>query len=279
MKILFVTDLHGRRWKYDRLLELAKRHGVAALVNGGDMLPKDGDLFEQDKFITGYLKNHFEGFNDSGINYLCYLGNDDLRIFDPLFEETCRPFPFVHDIAQKKIEIKGYEFIGMNWVTDYPFRLKDRCRMDSDDYVFQQQFGSGLLSERGKWKEIDNWFAYAKALPTIEEEMEKLVRPKDMSKTVYAIHMPPARLGLDKCSSGAEVGSKAIFKFIEKNQPLLALHGHIHESPRMTGKWFAEVGRTVCIQPGQLGELAYAVIDLDEMKYERFLVGPALGDL
>ena len=274
MKILFVTDLHGSRWKYDRLLELAKQYGVTALVNGGDMLPKDGDLFEQNRFITGYLKGHFASFNDSEIHYLSYLGNDDLKIFDPLFEETCRAFPFVHCIAQRKIEIEGYEFIGMNWVTDYPFRLKDRCRMDSDDYVFQQQFGSGVLSERGGWKEIENWVAYAKKLPTIEEEMKNLARPKDMAKAVYVIHMPPARLGLDKCSNGDEVGSKAIFKFIEKNEPLLTLHGHIHESPRMTGKWFAEVGRTVCIQPGQLGELAYVVIDLDEMKYERFLVGP-----
>ncbi len=95
MKILFVTDLHGRRWKYDRLLELAKRHGVAALVNGGDMLPKEGDLFEQDKLITGYLKNHFEGFNDSGINYLCYLGNDDLKIFDPLFTHNTNIFTYL----------------------------------------------------------------------------------------------------------------------------------------------------------------------------------------
>jgi len=65
------------------------------------MLPKEGNLFEQDKFITGYLKNHFAAFNDARIHYLGYLGNDDLKIFDPLFEETCRAFPFVHDIAQR----------------------------------------------------------------------------------------------------------------------------------------------------------------------------------
>ena len=147
-------------------------------------------------------------------------------------------------------------------------------RMDSDNYVFQQQFGSALLSENNKWKEVDDWFSYAKTLPTIEGEMEHLIRPKDMAKTVYVIHMPPALLGLDKCSHGAEVGSKAIFKFIEKNQPLLTLHGHIHESSLMTGKWFSELGKTICIQPGQLRELSYVVIDLDQMKYERFLVCP-----
>jgi len=274
MKILFVTDLHGSQWKYDQLLELSRQHGVTALVNGGDMLPKEKNLFEQDQFITGYLKDHFEAFNAIGIHYLCYLGNDDLKIFDPLFEQTCGTFPFVHDIAQKKIGIEGYEFIGMNWVVDYPFRLKDRCRMDSDDYDFQQQFGTGLLSQKGGWQEIHDWIDYARSLPTIEDEMNKLIRPDNMPQAIYVIHMPPARLGLDKCAHGAEVGSKAIYNFIEKNQPRLTLHGHIHESPRMTGLWFNEIGDTVCIQPGQLHELSYAVIDLDQMEYERFLVRP-----
>lgn len=100
--------------------------------------------------------------------------------------------------------------------------------------------------------------------------MKNLVRPKDISKAVYIIHMPPARLGLDKCSHGAEVGSQAVYHFIEEHQPLLTLHGHIHESPQMTGKWFNELGRTVCIQPGQLGELSYAIIDLDQMHYDVF---------
>jgi len=69
MKILFVTDLHGSRWKYDRLLELAQHHQVNMVINGGDMLPKEGDLFRQDQFITGYLKSHFASFNTSEIHY------------------------------------------------------------------------------------------------------------------------------------------------------------------------------------------------------------------
>lgn len=104
MKILFVTDLHGSLWKYDKILALAKKHHVHAAINGGDMLPKTGDLFDQDQFIAGYLKDHFAAFNQAGIHYLCYLGNDDLKIFDPLFEKTCRSFPFVHCIAQRKMK-------------------------------------------------------------------------------------------------------------------------------------------------------------------------------
>ena len=91
-----------------------------------------------------------------------------------------------------------------------------------------------------------------------------------MRKTIYVINMPPERLGLDKCYSGMEVGSKAVHDFIEKNQPLLALHGHIHESPQMTGKWFAELVKTICIQPGQLDDFTYVAIDLDNMQFEKY---------
>jgi Icc-related predicted phosphoesterase len=67
-----------------------------------------------------------------------------------------------------------------------------------------------------------------------------------------------------------EVGSKAVYDFIEKNQPLLALHGHIHESPQMTGKWFAELVKTACIQPGQLDDFTYVAIDLDNMQFKKY---------
>jgi Icc-related predicted phosphoesterase len=274
MKILYVTDLHGHHSKYKKTITLAKEHRVDAIINGGDMFPKNGNLFEQDQFITGSLKKHFAACADLGIHYLCYPGNDDLKTFDALFDDTCKQFSNVHNIAQRKIEIADFEFIGMNWVTDYPFRLKDRCYMDSRDYLFQKQFGSAVLSESGKWREIDDWFAYAKTLPTIEDEMAHLVLPKNMDKAVYVIHMPPAMLGLDKCANGDEVGSRAIYAFIEKHQPLFTLHGHIHESPQMTGKWFAELGRTVCIQPGQPRELSCVVLDLKERKYERLLIAP-----
>lgn len=33
------------------------------------------------------------------------------------------------------------------------------------------------------------------------------------------------------------VGSIALRRFIEARQPLLTLHGHVHESARLTGSW------------------------------------------
>jgi Icc-related predicted phosphoesterase len=269
MNVLFVTDLHGSKWKYELLFKIAKSMNIDVVINGGDMLPKTGDLFMQGEFIKNFLENHFSLFESEGIYYLCYPGNDDLLIFDELFEKTCDKFSFIVNLAQRKFEIGSYEFIGMNYVPDYPFRLKDRCRKDTDDYVFQSQFGTGLLSSPGGWQELNCWFSYANTLPTIEDELNRLVRPKDMANAVYVIHTPPYKLGLDRCSNGAAPGSKAVYDFLLKNQPMISLHGHIHESPDVSGKWYAHLGRTISIQPGQLYELTYVVIDLATMKFDR----------
>lgn len=270
MKIVYTTDLHGEIWKYDRLLKVARDFRADVIINGGDMLPKAGNLFEdQGQFITGYLEKHFEQCAELGICYLSYLGNDDLRIFDDLFGKTCEKYPCIINLAQRKYDIGTFEFIGMNWVVDYPFRLKDRCRMDTKDYNFQRQFGTGVLSTPDGFEELADWFATAKTLPTIEDELNCLPEPRSMLQSVYVIHMPPSMLGLDTCANGSEVGSKAIYNFLERNQPLLSLHGHIHESPETSGKWHAQLGNTLCIQPGQLTPFTYVTIDLQTMEFDR----------
>ena len=272
IRIIYTTDLHGSWWKYERLFTAAIDQEVHVVINGGDLLPFEGGLYRQGQFISGYLEEYFYRFNSKKIYYLSCPGNDDLRIFDTLYDETCDKYPFVKNLAQRKIEIQGYEFIGMNWVADYPFQLKDRCRRDTETYVFPHQFGKGVLScVGGILKYLDDWFSYAQGLPTIEEELNQLVSPGNMKKCVYIIHMPPAGLGLDVCSDGREVGSKAIYKFFEKNQPLLSLHGHIHESPVMSGRWLAKLGNTTCIQPGQLDDFTYVLMDLSTMTYHRYM--------
>lgn len=271
MRLLFVTDLHGYLWKYDKLFQTAQQHRLDVVVNGGDMLPKDGNLFQQDLFITQYLDKHFQRFEQAKIHYLCYLGNDDLKIFDPLFEEICQQYQYIQNIAQRKVMIHDMEFIGMNWVVDYPFRLKDRCRKDTAYYIFQQQFGTGLLSTLNGWEEIENWYEYASKLPTIAEELQNLPKPSDMKHSIYIVHMPPANLGLDVCAHGGKVGSMALYQFLREFQPRYALHGHIHESPEVSGIWKARLGDTICIQPGQMEQFTYVIIDVSTNAIERYL--------
>jgi Icc-related predicted phosphoesterase len=276
MKLLFVTDIHGIEWKHNKIFEIANSSEINVVINGGDMLPFKGNLLNQDKFITGFLDEYFSRYESKEIYFLVMLGNDDLRIFDDLFQKTCDKYSHVVNIAQKKFQIEGskYEFIGMNLISDLPFGLKDRARKDTKDFELPKQIGKQYLSIPNGFKRLEDWRSYINTLPTIENELKNLVKPSDMNNTIYIFHNPPANLELDVTYDGRRVGSIAEYAFLKKNQPKLSLHGHIHESPLVSGKWSSELGKTICIQPGQSHQteksLFYVVIDLKRMNIERY---------
>ena len=89
-------------------------------------------------------------------------------------------YALVENPAGRKVRAGPYEFIGFNLVTDFPFRLKDRARMDSADFVPPPQSGSGILSLPGGWEEIPDWESHARTLPTIEQELSRLPAPDDL---------------------------------------------------------------------------------------------------
>ena len=55
----------------------------------------------------------------------------------------------------------------------------------------------------------------------------------------------------------------AIRAFVERHQPPLVLSGHIHESPRVTGRWRDTIGRTAMVNPGQFGHPKLAGVWFD----------------
>jgi Icc-related predicted phosphoesterase len=275
MKLLYVTDIHGIEWKHEKIFQIASSLKPDVVINGGDMLTFKGNLLHQDKFITDFLDDYFSRFELMKIYYIGMLGNDDLRIFDDLFQKTCDKYSYVANIAQKKFQIEDskYEFIGMNWIPDLPFGLKDRARKDTNDFEFQKQIGKQYLSTPSGWNKIEDWISYVETIPTIEDELRNLVKPSDMSNTIYIFHSPPSNLDLDVTHAGLKVGSKAEYTFFKENQPKLSFHGHIHESPEVSGRWYSQEGKTICIQPGQSQQhekfLHYVLVDLETMNFER----------
>jgi hypothetical protein len=66
------------------------------------------------------------------------------------------------------------------------------------------------------------------------------------------------------------VGSRAVRDIIQEYQPLLGLHGHIHE-----GKGAIRLGKTLCINPGSMyeqGRLLGAVVKLDRNKVKSYIL-------
>jgi len=251
-RFLYVTDLHGVEWKYEALLQYALAHGYGTIVNGGDLFPA---IDAQEPFVRGAFTRFAEDCQGHGVRFLLMPGNDDLAVFDPLIEKICRKYPLVENIAGKKTVLGPLEMIGMNLVCDFPFRLKEKCRRDTSDFVFPVQHGPGMLSCRKNgsvvFRTIPDWPAYAMSLPTIREELLKLPEPQNPGSAVYIVHDPPAGIGLDVCDGNRAVGSKALAEFLADREPLACLSGHIHESPDVSGVWMGKIGGTTCVQPGQ----------------------------
>lgn len=274
LKFLYVTDLHGDSLRYDRILNIAKDHGISVIINGGDMLPHHN----QEHFLTSYLEKYFSTLDDYNIQYVCMFGNDDERKYDELFNNMCSSYKNIHNMVQRKVELFGYEIIGMNYVTDYPFRLKDRCRLDQRNSVLGPQFGTPLFSkvslDSNGYIEFshEQYFDYLQhSVSTIEEELQKLPKPTNRDKCIYVFHNPPSKLGLDVCMDYRQVGSDSILEFLCSNPCFCSLHGHIHESPYVTKQWYNVVTHdTVVIQPGQYGELSYVIIETEKQKFTKF---------
>ncbi len=111
---------------------------------------------------------------------------------------------------------------------------------------------------------------------TIAADLVRLTEDRDLEKTVCLFHSPPYRTDLDRAALDGRtvdhapldlhVGSIAIQRFIEDRQPLLTLHGHIHESARLTGNWRQKIGRTHAFSAAHDGpELALVRFDLDDL--------------
>jgi Icc-related predicted phosphoesterase len=107
---------------------------------------------------------------------------------------------------------------------------------------------------------------------------------RDPARAVFMIHVPPYDSGLDTApildenlrptiSAGdvlrGPVGSHAVRRLIEELQPLVGVHGHIHES---AGE--RRIGRTVCLNPGSEanhGILRGYLVDIDGDRVERVM--------
>ena len=272
MKILYVTDLHGDKNKYRKSLDIAVEKNISVIVNGGDMLPKLGERhLEQPIFINEFLRDYFSELERHGITYLAMLGNDDLLSVDE--------FENVHNIAGQKVRVGGYEFIGMNNILDHPFGCKDRVVTETH-YIPQRQLSpvAGISNKYG-YDRIYNWLEYARTeLPYMCDILNDLPEPENPQQTVYVMHMPPAGLRLGQLLyQDLDIGSVDIYEFLKERQPLLSLHGHIHESPdTQKGRWINQIRSTACIQTGQTelhdNDMVYAEIDLQSREYSRKVI-------
>lgn len=270
---LFVTDLHGKIDRYEKLLSAMIRERPAAVFLGGDLLPRSTLSPQplQADFVHDYLVPSFTKVRDVlGSDYpqvFVILGNDDPRREEAGFVATAADGVW-HYIHGEKRFLRDFPIYGLAYVPPTPFRLKDWERYDISRYV-----PPGSVSPEEGIRSVPTEESQVK-WGTIQKDLAVLVGEDTLDHAVFLFHTPPYETSLDRAALDGKfyehvpldihVGSIAVRRFIEERQPLLTLHGHVHEAARLTGEWKIRIGRTVCMNGSHDGpELALVRFDLE----------------
>lgn len=269
-KLIATTDLHQHPAKWKLLVSAIIEQKPDAVLIAGDLLPKHDGFAKQREFFPE-LRGLLTRVRDAtGAHVLLYLSNDDAHYLEPLVDELESDGLCVN-MAERVYRADGLVYCGMNMVRDYPFGYKHYCVPDGDWVVDPVQFcGEGItFDDNGEEVAIQNLRQYLLAKPSIDQRLEQLkgrLQPGEMERSVWIVHQPPASLRMDLCGNGKLAGSPALLRFIQNNQPLLGLSGHIHESPHQPGgRWVANVGRTTWVQPGQVYDrLHYVTMEISD---------------
>ncbi len=271
----FVSDLHGHLDRYEKFFQLIRDERPMTVFMGGDLLPHRlkpqhyrGSVIHH--FNTEFLIPQFEELRrDLGQDYpsvFVIMGNDDPRSEEPWFiqGETRLLWSYIHF---KKVLFRGYSLFGYSFVPPTPFHLKDWERYDVSRFV-----DPGSIPPTEGFRTVEEKEDVERS--TIRKHLEMLAKDEDMDRAVFLFHSPPYDTCLDRAALDGvmvehvpldvHVGSIAIKEFIEKRQPWVTLHGHIHESSGLTDSWSLYIGRTVAFNASwDRAELAVIKFDLE----------------
>lgn len=273
---ILVSDLHGDHQKYKKLIDHIYENKPTVVFIAGDLLPggitkfTSLDLKHQD-FINGYLLKIFNNLKEEmGTDYpkvYLIMGNDDAKIEEAAIVDASINTVWEYINLHRRL-FSGYRIYGYCYVPPSPFQLKDWEKYDVSRYV-----DPGCVSpEEGLRTMPVRKLAIRQE--TIKDDLVDLVDDKHMENTIILFHSPPYKTNLDRADLDGRMidhvpldvhlGSIAIKRFIEEKQPYITMHGHIHESTRLTGKWYDKIGRTICFNAAHDGpELSIISFDLD----------------
>lgn len=271
---LFVADLHGRVDRYRKLLAAVRRIRPAAVFLGGDLLPFPvplpiGVADPIHDFLRDFVIPAFASLRDDlGAHYprvFLVLGNDDPAVEEEAVREAEEAglWAYAHD---HRLAFGEFDVYGYACVPPTPFQLKDWERYDVSRYV-----PPGCVSPEEGCRSVPVPASVIRH-STIQQDLTALVADGSMERALVLFHTPPHETVLDRAALDGRsidhvpldvhVGSIAVRRFIEERQPWITLHGHVHESARITGSWQQRIGRTHLLGAAHDGpELALVQFD------------------
>ncbi|MBI4142060.1 metallophosphoesterase [Candidatus Woesearchaeota archaeon] len=295
-KVLYTADVHGNEVQYKKLVQHALDINANAVIIGGDIAPKGdstGKCFAELKakslsenafidlqhlFFEKYLPHLVRPLKDNNIKLFLMMGNDDCSSnLDVLMQHDGNLFDVVH---WKRLKLTpDFDIVGYGFVPVTPFGIKDWEKFDlsSPPAVVAEQYAR-RKSENYRLEGVRSTpegfvpFVFNREMESndsIQKDLAKSLFSNDAKKTVYVIHTPPNDTALDQIAGHRHVGSFAVRSFVERQQPYVTLHGHIHETVWVSGKFKEIIKNSVCLSPGNhnVGEdLAVLVFDLYNLR-------------
>lgn len=284
-RLFYAGDVHGSRVCWKKFVNAAAHYPADVLVMGGDLTGKalvpivrQGDGSYSAQVIGEQRVAHSAEELDQMQQAISTNGMYPL-IVDPeeaqlLAESTSRREEAFEEALLEELrlwvkfaderlggtDVRAYVIPGNDdpWSIDEV--LASGTAVDACDEAVREVGPHEMISfgysNHTPWKtprELDEEEIYAR----LKRLCDQLETPR---RAIFNIHVPPYESSLDTAYEVDEelryvtkggrphevpTGSVAVRQIIEETQPLLSLHGHIHESKGVT-----RIGRTVAINPG-----------------------------
>ncbi|MBS1882967.1 MAG: metallophosphoesterase [Actinobacteria bacterium] len=303
MRIFFVTDLHGSDLCFRKFVNAAKVYEADVLILGGDVCGKHvvPVLAAEGRHRADLFGEELVASSPQELDELLRRVRDAAAYPYPCTAEEWEAI-VADDEALDELFVKlSVESVG-RWVELAEERLAGsgvRCLIgagNDDPVAIDAVLNGSDFVENPDWRVVDldgfSLLTVCDANPTpwdsprelSEEEYgrrlgELAASVADHSRSIFNLHVPPYDSTLDTAPeidaelrvqyAGGEprmvpVGSTAVREGIERFQPLLGLHGHVHES-----QGTARLGRSLCINPGstyEQGRLDGVIVELSRRK-------------
>jgi Icc-related predicted phosphoesterase len=308
-KLFFATDIHGSDICWSKFLNAGKFYGADVLILGGDMTGKAVVPFIHlggKNYRVTLLEQVFDISTDAELQdmikrvrsrgYYPYLTNPDEiaelekapeNVQQIFLNEVLKVMQQWMDLADKKLsdtDMKVYCCPGNDDMDEVDALVRASRRVTLVEGQVTPLDGVHEMIASG-WSNRTPWDTHR------EEDEEGLAaryeamisRLRDPHNAVFNLHVPPYRSSLDEApeldkdlrpkmagQALKPVGSTAVRKAIEATQPLLGLHGHIHE-----GRGATHIGKTLCINPGSMyeqGTLLGAIVTLGKNKIQNYVL-------
>ena len=279
-RIFFSTDVHGSERCWKKLVNAGKFYKADLVILGGDItgkmvvpIVKQSDVKYRSDFLErtevleeDQLNEHKTYVRNTG--YYPYVCNQDElkaleadrvgrdKLFSDLMIATLKDWIKFADERLNNTDLKIYVCPGNDDRFDIdPLFEGARSIVNAEGRVIYIDDCHEMISSG--WCNPTPWKTQREVS---EEELKsrietQITQVKDIKNCIFNLHSPPYGTLLDNAphlvdlkpdlSKQDHVGSTAVYELIKKYQPLLGLHGHIHES-----KGKCQIGRTVCINPG-----------------------------